>query len=126
MMAALIDLEASDTQLLPRPHLSQDTLASMALLCDEALEATGIASNPRPTDGGTVLENQYSRTSPSDPSTHLSQLLTHTGIVDFKPALSTRSSDTVIADLKIGRYQRQRIHATLPVANTPANNQHED
>jgi hypothetical protein len=126
MMAALIDLEASDTQLHPRPHLSHDTLASMALLCEETLDATGITSDLRSENGGTALEDQYPKSSLSDPSTLLSQLLTHNGAMDFEPALLTRSSDTVIADLKSGRHHRQKIHSSFPVANALSNNPHED
>jgi hypothetical protein len=126
MMATLIDLEASDTQLHPKPHLSHDTMVSMALLCDETLEATGVTSDLRSKNGGTALENQYPKASLSDPSTLLSQLLTHNSAMDFEPALSTRSSDTVIADLKSGRHQRQKLHSSFPVANAPSNNPHED
>lgn len=124
-MAALINIEASDTQILHTPHLGQDTLANMALL-SESLEMTGTNYGLKPNDGGTALESQYSKASLSDSSTLLSQLLTHNIAMDSEPALSTRSSDTVIADLKSGRYERQKIHSGVLVANTPSNNQHED
>jgi hypothetical protein len=124
-MGALIDLEALDIQLPPGPHLSQDTLASMTLLC-EAIEVTGINLDLHPTDRGTALGSRYPKPFLSDSSIPSRQLMTHNVAIDFEPALSTRSSDTVIADLKSGRHQRQKIHSSLTVANDSSNSQCED
>lgn len=119
-MAILIDLEASDTQFLPVPHLSQDTLATMALL-SEAIEVTAMDPDVRPANGRTALETKYPNGSLSNLINASSQLVTHSVAVDFEPAISTRSSDTVIADLKIGRHQRQKVHLSSPGANAPSN-----
>jgi hypothetical protein len=125
-MAALIDIEAPETQLLPRPHLSQDTFAAMVLLYEGALEITGINASLQPNDRGTALGARYPKASLSDSSTLLGQIYTHSVTMDFEPALSTRSPDKVIEELKRGRYQRQKIHSSLPVANNPLSNQHHD
>ncbi len=120
-MAALIDLDTPDSQLLPRPHLSRETLATMALL-SEAVDVTGSNPDVCGTTGRTALETLSPSVALSNSSTMLSQLLTHTVAVDLEPAISTRSSDTVIADLKIGRYKRQKVHSSPPVVNAPSNN----
>jgi len=124
-MAALIDIEAPDTQLLSRPQLSQDTLAAMVLLYEGALEITSINTGLQPGDGGTALGARYPKASISDSSTLLSQLFTHSVTMDFEPTLSTRSSDKVIEELKRGRYQRQKIHSSL-VANNSLSNIHQN
>jgi hypothetical protein len=118
-MAALIDLEASDIEFLSRPHLSPDTLASMALL-SETLDVTGMNPNIRPTKGGTALGSQYPNVSLLNSASASSQLVAHNVAVDFEPAISTRSSDIVIADLKIGRQKRQKMHLSSPVSNLPS------
>lgn len=116
-MAALIDLEALDTQSLPGPHLSQDTLATMALL-SEALELTDMGSHVRPATLGIALESQHANINVSYSANASSQYITHRAAVDPEPAISARSSATVIADLKIGRHQRQKIHLNSPVEIT--------
>jgi hypothetical protein len=125
MMTALIDLEAPETHHLPGQHLSQDTLASMALL-SETPEVPGINPGLQPNNGGTALENRYLKAPLSNSLTILSQHVTHNIAIDFGPALSTRSSDAVIADLRSGRHERQKIHSSPSVANTLSNKLHED
>jgi len=122
MMAALIDLEASDTQFLSGPHLSQDTLATMVLL-SEALELSGVNSNDHPSNRGAALGSQGPNVSSSS-TDDLGQRFAPAVAVNLEPAISTRSSDAVISDLKTGRYQRQKVHLSSTVASVSSNTQY--
>ena len=97
-MAALVDLEPQRSQSSLKLHLSQDTLQDMALLCEEPLPPRFNFEANQPRSDKDLVD--LSRTS---------QALSVTGDyptsapTSLTPALPTRSSDAVIADLRRGR-----------------------
>lgn len=101
-MAALIDLEVSDPQLQHGSDLSQDTLETMTLLCEVALGVSDITSDVCGAGGESAIRSRSPKAFLSESSTPLSQLGTPNAASGFATALTTRTSDAVIADLKSG------------------------
>jgi hypothetical protein len=94
-MATLIDLGPQRPQSPLTPHLSQATMQDMALLCEEALlePIFNVETNHSRAGEDLSLLRQFHELSSPDPRPSMS----------LAPALATRSSDAVIADLKRGQ-----------------------
>jgi endoribonuclease Dicer len=112
-MAALVDLAAPDSPHDPRIHLSKDTLEAMSLLFEKALEGSSVTSSVHITVEERPLDSPLSETFRSTSSIPPFQQLTPGDVLDVAPALTTRTSDAVITDLKSGRQKKYSTPASV-------------
>lgn len=135
-MDALIDLGPQRPQSFLTPHLSQATMQDMALLCEETpLEPIFKVENHHSCAGEDLAFLSQSNELPS-PERRPSMTLADSEAMSLAPALATRSSDAVIADLKRGRLNAafapaaKRFHKDpkqeLSAGKLTIDNQHEE
>jgi hypothetical protein len=132
MMTSLVDLGPQRPQSPLTPHLSQATMQDMALLCEEPI--FNVETNHSCAGDDLALRCQSNELSSPDPRPSM----TPPGIeaMSLAPALATRSSDAVIADLKRSqqsalftpatkRFQKN-LKQELDSEKMTMNGQHED